>query len=122
MLNSTEAALVNAWWRVFRNQRLIVKNVILTALEGKDATGDLRHALLLVAPSDYPGVISAHKLGRWLARIGGQRLETYVFIDHGKGDGGRTWQLLPLANLDDEVGVSDDADGLPEGFLDAVAG
>ncbi len=116
-ITPAESALISAWWRIFRNQRLVVKSVILTAMEGGNETSDLRLALLEVVPSDYPGAISPHKLGRWLARSGSSPSGSYVFVDRGVADGGRTWQLVPVSNHQ-----SEEEQSLPDGFLDAVAG
>jgi len=113
-----EAALATAWWKTFRNQRLTVRSVVMTAIEGGSATADLREALENVAPPTYPGQpCSPHRLGKWLSRASGRPFlvddRALIFVDLGS-EGGRTWQLRPADHLHDEA-------ALPDGFLDAVA-
>lgn len=116
--------LILAWWSLFRNQRLAVRDVVLVAIEGGPRAAGLRAALMSVAPSIYPGQYSPHKLGRWLARHGGRPLiagpgEVYRLVDHGAADGNRTWQLVSESYARERAAAEA---ALPEGILDAVVG
>ena len=110
--------LTLAWWEIFRNQRLTVRNVIITAMEGGAATAELRAALATIAPSNYPGAFSPHKLGRWLVRhaqvtVPIDDATAYRFMNRGTEYHAQVWQLLPVDLSDAEVVSSE--------FLSAVA-
>lgn len=94
-----------AWWDVFRNQRVTPRQVILTALEGGAPASALRSRLAELAPSEYPGTFSAHKLGRWLVRHADAVLVTETarlrLVDRGTDRQYRVWQLLPEEALED---------------------
>jgi|SRR5579859_1562369 len=95
----TDSVLFRAWWGIFRNQRLTVRQVIITALEGGEATAELRAALTIIAPSDYPGTFSPHRLGRWLVRQSTilQTLDNkeYRFVHRGAERHQQVWQIIP---------------------------
>lgn len=109
-------ALAVAWWKIFRNQRITVRQVIITAIEGGDETVELCAALAEIAPSDYPGLYSPHRLGRWLAQA--RRTATvaddkaYQFVSYNSRSG-PIWQLIP-SKIDESLLV-------PPEYLEEVA-
>ena len=91
--------LIAAWWKTFGDQCVSVRQAVVTAIRGDKR---LRTALAVVAPSDYPGMYSAHRLGRWLARHGDTPLTSadgraWRFILRGDHRGQKVWQLVPVA-------------------------
>lgn len=114
--------LPSAWWDIFHNQRLTARSVIITAMEGGDTTLSLRHALAAVAPSDYPGAYSPHKLGRWLARYAGVPFtlsdgRVYRYAQRQERVGA-VWQLVPDASVSDPPSLEE---ALPRAaYVDAI--
>jgi hypothetical protein len=104
MFQRPASSIADAWWEVFKNRRLNVSQVIMIVTERQDPEAKFLESLFLeAAPSPYPGVISHHKLGRFLARgDGGPR-----FALCGTEYGRKVWQLAP------PTPVEEDDDGLP---------
>ena len=112
-----ETALVVAWWQIFKNQRLTVKSVVITAIEGGNDTMALRNALNAIAPPTYPGSpCSPHRLGKWLSRMNGRKFKIedryYAFADINNS-GGRTWQLRSYSPSPEEA-------ILPDGYTEDI--
>lgn len=91
--------LVLAWWDHFHNQRVTVRDIISLAVNGGPGTADLRMVLEEIAPSQFTGGYSSHKLGHWLTKTSNHQNMTLPFklLDLGVRTTatGRYWQLLP---------------------------
>ena len=107
-MQEIDKEMINVWVAIFGDRPVTTRQIIISAMDGSDATAPLRKILEDVAPSSYPSTYSPNKLGRWLAAIAGRRITTpsgipYVLVDRGMlANRGRTWQL---ESLDDDTKI-----------------
>jgi hypothetical protein len=90
---SVQERFFEAWWETFHARRLSVREVIISAIETPEAHR-LRNALGEIAPSDYPGIYSPHKLGKWLVRHQSQAHGGKQLFHRGSSQHQQVWQLV----------------------------
>lgn len=86
--------LMWVWAEAFQGERTSVADAILTS----QSRPEFRDALLAVAAER--GDVNARRLGRWMSKVAGRRLDGARFVQDGQRHGSALWRLEGYAGLE----------------------